>query len=116
MKVTFNKNKRWFEFEFDQDKFGEGSIEFTDVTCKFMQIIDVDLELHDIHTWQQAGEIEIEYIMTPGEWDELEKEIKRQILEDPIDFEVHSHISEDDEFLFYEYRQQQIQQANEDRF
>lgn len=116
MKVTFNKNKIWFEFEFDQDKFGEGSIQYTDVICKDMEIVDVEIEIHDVHTWQQAGEVEIEHIMSPDEWNELEKEIKRQILEDTIGFDVHAHVSEEDQWNWYCYEQQQIQRANEDKF
>lgn len=116
MKVTFDKNKSWFEFEFDLDKFGEGSIKFTDVKFKEMDIVDVDIELHDIYSFQQAGEIEIQYIMNEQQWIDLESEIKKQILEDPIAFDAHTYMSEDDEWNWYEYRQQQIQQANEDKF
>ena len=115
MKVTFSKNNIYFNFEFDHDKFGEGMFIIKYVTCEDLEIIDVQLELDDVHVIQQAGEIEIEYIMNPEEWDLLEMEVKKQILSDPVRFDVHSHVSEDDEWLWYEYRQQEIQRAYEDK-
>lgn len=116
MKVTFNKNKTWFEFEFDQDKFGEGSFNITNVTCRDLEVIDVDIEITDVHIIQQVGEIDLEYILNEKEWDELEKEIKSQIFDDLEGFEVYYHVSEEDQWNWYCYEQQLIQQANEAKF
>jgi hypothetical protein len=116
MKVTFDNNHYSFTFEFDFDKFGEGSFSFTNVHCDDLEITDVDIELEDVWTTQQIGEIEIDYILNEDEWKELEHEVKRQILEDTFTFGAHEFISDEDKWNWYIHEQQQIQQANEDKF
>lgn len=116
MKVTFDKNKKWFTFEFDFDKFGEGSFNFVDVKCLDHDIVDVTIQFEDVWTTQHIGEIEIDYILNEDEWQQLENEVKRQILEDTFEFGAHEFISSEDQWKWNEWQQQQIEQANEDKF
>jgi hypothetical protein len=116
MKVTFNNNNSFFTFELDYDKFGEGSFNFINVTCDDLEITDVDIELEDVWTTQHIGEIEIDYIMNEEEWSLLYAEVKRQILDDPTSFDAHEYISDEDKWNWFNYEQQQIEQANEDKF
>jgi len=115
MKVTFDKNKKNFTFEFDFDKFGEGSFNFVDVKCLDHDIVDVTIQFEDVWTTQQIGEIEIDYILNEEEWKELEHEVKEQILEEPFEFDAHEFISSEDQWKRNEEQQQQIEQANEDK-
>ena len=116
MKVTFDKNKKNFTFEFDFDKFGEGSFNFVDVKCLEHDIVDVTIQFEDVWTTQQIGEIEIDYILNEDEWKELEREVKEQILEDTFGFDAHEFMSDEDQWKWNEWQQQQIEQANEDKF
>lgn len=115
MKVTFDKNKKWFTFEFDFDKIGEGSFNFMDVKCVDDDIVDVTIQFEDVWTTQHIGEIEIDYILNEDEWSQLESEVKAQILENPFDFDAHEFVSTEDQWKWNEYQQQQIEQANEDK-
>ena len=116
MKVTFEKNKENFTFEFDFDKFGEGSFNFINVKCLDHDIVDVTIQFENVWTTQQIGEIEIDYILNEEEWKELESEVKRQILEEPFEFDAHEFMSDEDQWKWNEWQQQQIEQANEDKF
>ncbi len=116
MKVTFDNNHSSFTFELDYDKFGEGSFNFINVTCDHLDITDVDIELEDVWTTQHIGEIEIDYILNEEEWSLLYAEVKRQILDDPTSFDAHEYISDEDKWNWFIYEQQQIEQANEDKF
>jgi hypothetical protein len=116
MKLTFNKDKKSFTFELDFDKFGEGSFNFVDVICKDLEIVDVTIQFEDVWTTQHIGEIEIDYILNEDEWQQLESEVKRQILEDTFDFNAHEFMSQEDQLKWNEWERQQIQQANEDKF
>ena len=116
MKVTFDKNHSSFTFELDFDKFGEGSFKFVDVKCLDHDIVDVTIEFENVWTTQHIGEIEIDYILNEEEWKELENEVKRQILEQPFDFDAHEYISDEDKWNWFKYEQQQIEQANEEKF
>ncbi len=116
MKVTFDNNHSSFTFELDYDKFGEGSFNFINVTCDNLDITDVDIELEDVWTTQHIGEIEIDYILNEEEWSLLYAEVKRQILDDPTSFDAHEYISDEDKWNWFIYEQQQIEQANEDKF
>lgn len=116
MKLTFNKDKQSFTFELDFDKFGEGSFNFVDVICKDLEIVDVTIQFEDVWTTQHIGEIEIDYILNEDEWQQLETEVKRQILEDTFEFNAHEFMSQEDQWKWNEWERQQIQQANEDKF
>lgn len=115
MKVTFDKNKNYFNFELCFDIFGEGTFNFVEVTCKDHEIHDVDIQLEDVWTTQHIGEIEIDYILNEDEWKQLHAEVKQQILDDPYSFDAHEHISEEDRIKWYYYEQDQINRANEDK-
>jgi hypothetical protein len=116
MKVTFDKNKKNFTFEFDFDKFGEGSFNFVDVKCLDHDIVDVTIQFENVWTTQHIGEIEIDYILNEQEWKELESEVKQQILEDTFGFDAHEFMSNEQRMWWYEWEQQQIELANEDKF
>ena len=103
MKVTFDKNHSLFTFEFDFDKFGEGSFKFVDVICVDHDIVDVNIEFEDVWTTQHIGEIEIDYILNEDEWKELENEVKRQILQQDLEIarqENNLVLSEDEDPAF----------------
>jgi hypothetical protein len=116
MKVTFDNNHSSFTFEFDFDKFGEGSFSFVDVKCLDHDIVDVTIQFQDVWTTQHIGEIEIDYILNEQEWKELEHEVKRQILEEPFDFDAHEFMSDEERWKWHAWEQQQIEQSNEDKF
>jgi hypothetical protein len=86
------------------------------VKCLDHDIVDVTIEFEDVWTTQHIGEIEIDYILNEAEWKELENEVKRQILEQPFDFDAHEYISHEERWKWHMHEQQQIQQANEEKF
>jgi hypothetical protein len=116
MKVTFDNNHSSFEFEFDFDKFGEGSFSFVDVKYLDHDIVDVTIQFQDVCTSQHIADVEIDYILNEEEWKELEHEVKRQILEEPFDFDAHEFMSDEERWKWHAWEQQQIQQSNEDKF
>ena len=110
MKITLWTNHNGFNFNIDSDVVGSGTFEYLEVTSDGDEITDLTIEI----TIDESIQNGIDYDLTQQEIQEIEIEVKRLILEEPMKHDAHHFLSEQDSLRMNYYEEIQ-RQYNEDR-